>query len=156
MKAIVSMSAQNQYGNVASYQLYKAVPFTKLEVNAVIEEAAEKGYVTTRAVRNFVSITPTSKAYKMFSSARPVSKEVCLAVFKEVLYMESLNKEYWNVSYKDLSRICDKRVGAITFDNALAKLEKAKYINVRYINNDFKVISTTATGTKAYNKALEV
>ena len=92
----------------------------------------------------------------MFQSARPVSKEACLAVFKEIMTLESYNKEYWNVSYKDLSVRCDRRVGAITFDNALAKLEKAGYISIKQVSNSFTVISTTTVGNKAYIKALEV
>lgn len=153
IRCIVSLASQSQYGSVANYVLYRECKNVKpAQVNLVIEEAVTKGYVTVRAVRNFKVYAPTSKAYKLFADARPVSKEDCLLVFKSIAQYEAVNKQYWNVSYKDLARACERRVGAVTFDNVLRKLEKYKYISVRELSQDFVVISTTGVGNKAFAK----
>lgn len=152
MNTIVTMAINSQYGSAADYALYKALNVKPAAVKDDLNALYKLGYIKVKQVRNFKTIMPTSKAYKEFQDARPVSKEACKLVFKYIAEYEAANKKYWNVSYDVLARVCERRVGAVTFDNVLAKLEKAGYIAVRRVGATYTVISTTGTGNRAFAK----
>lgn len=151
MNTIIAMATKSQYGSVTDYALYKELAVTANTIAADLNALYKEGYIKVKAVRNFKSIMPTSKAYKEFVNARPVSKEICMKLFAAVADM-SANSNYYSVSYYDLKKAYERRVGAMSFEIALNKLVEAGYIKKATPTEKLIVFSATSKGMVAYQK----
>lgn len=154
IKNIIALSIQSRYGNVMDTALYRHTGIAPQVAAPALNTLYKEGMITVQKTKGLTLIRPTALAIKTYPNARPVSREVCMTVFKTILDIADNNKPHFNASYVDVSKACAHKVGHVTLDNAISKLLQAGYIRASKPTANMTVYVATKKGVENYTKAL--